>query len=107
VNWTDPSPCPLAGDANDIHGTSLLADQVHSRVVSIRIVPVPPSGVNVTRSDAACTWHFGCDGRVIVSLAEPQAVRKSSGQRSVTAATACRKMGVPKVAPEFSNVCGR
>ena len=108
VNWTEPSPCPLVGDASDTQAASLFADHVHSRVVSTRIVPVPPSGLNETCSEAACTWHFGCDGPVMfVSDVEPQAVNMSRGPRSVNPAAACRSVAVAKIASDMSGVRGR
>src|SRR4051794_1498748 len=109
VNETEPSPWPLAGDPSDTHGASLFADHEHSRVVSTRIVPVPPSGLNDTCSEAACTWHFGCDGPVtLVSEVEPQPVRMSREARSVNPAAACRSVAVPKIAPgNFWCVSGR
>src|SRR3954464_13945086 len=106
VNCTEPSPCPLAGEASDTHAASLFADHVHSRVVSTRIVPVPPSGLNETCSDVACTWHFGSDGRVMfVSEVEPQAVKMSRGARRVNPAAAYRNVAVPTMAPDFDCVC--
>jgi len=42
-NETVPSPCPVAADVSWIQDAWLVAVHVHSRVIAIVSVPVPPS----------------------------------------------------------------
>jgi hypothetical protein len=66
LKLTDPSPWPAAVVVRATQDASLRADQLHSRFVVTRAVPVPPSGENVTLSPWTWTAHLVCDGAVVV-----------------------------------------
>ena len=43
---TEPSPCPVAAEVNEIHATLLETVHAHSRATPIARVPVPPVDSN-------------------------------------------------------------